>query len=113
MHRYLGLNAKTVAPFMTNNTPLSNVRFAPYRKKSSNSWENIQGGPIVLHEVTAHWMDSLVPSPNKKDVVYVHINGPGLHVYASSGCGGKKYICTPEAQCKSPTLSKGHNNSAV
>ena len=32
LHRYLGLNAKTVVPFVKNNT-LTNVRFAPYRKK--------------------------------------------------------------------------------
>ena len=53
----------------------------------------MKGGPIVLREVTAHWMDSLVPSLYQKDVVYVHF-------YAPTGRGGKKYICTPEAQCK-------------
>ena len=52
----------------------------------------IQGGAIVLREVSAHWMDSLVASPNKKDMVFMHVKGPGLHFYAPTGNGGK-YIC--------------------
>ena len=50
---------------------------------------------------TAHWMDSLIASPNKKDVVFMHVKGPGLHYYAPTGCGGMKYVCSPQAQCKS------------
>jgi len=61
----------------------------------------IQGGAIVLREVSAHWMDSLVASPNKKDMVFMHVKGPGLHFYAPTGNGGKKYMCAPEAECKS------------
>ena len=61
----------------------------------------IKGGPIVLREVTAHWMDSLIASPNKKDVVFMHVKGPGLHFYAPTGHGGKKYMCAPGAECKS------------
>ena len=38
----------------------------------------MKGGPIVVREVTAHWMDSLIASPNKKDVVFMHVKGPGL-----------------------------------
>ena len=69
---------------MRNNTPLSNVRFVPYKKNSSsNSWEKREGGPIILRELNAHWMDSLIPSPNKKDVVFVHVKGPGMHYYVS------------------------------
>ena len=61
----------------------------------------IQGGAIVLREVSAHWMDSLVASPNKKDMVFMHVKGPGLHFYAPTGNGGKKYMCAPGAECKS------------
>ena len=34
----------------------------------------IKGGPIVLREVTAHWMDSLIASPSKKDAVFMHMS---------------------------------------
>ena len=30
-----------------------------------------------------------------------HVKGPGVHSYAPSGHGGMKYMCAPEAQCKS------------
>ena len=30
-HRYLGIHARTVAPFMKNNTPLPNIQFKPYK----------------------------------------------------------------------------------
>ena len=87
---------------MRNNTPLGNVRFVPYKKNSSsNCWGKREGGLILLREVNAHWMDSLIPSPNKKDVVFVHVKGPGMHYYAPTGRGGMKYVCAPEAQCKS------------
>ena len=61
----------------------------------------IKGTPIVLHEVTAHWMDSLISSSNKKDAVFMHVKGPGLHFYAPTGYGGKKYMCAPGAKFKS------------
>ena len=61
----------------------------------------IKGGPIVVREVTAHWMYSLIPSPNQKGVVFMHAKEPGLHFYAPTGRGGKKYIWAPEAQYKS------------
>ena len=87
---------------MRNNTPLGNVRFVPYKKNSSsNCWEKREGGLILLREVNAHWMDSLIPSPNKKDVVFMHVKGPGMHYYAPTGRGGMKYVCAPGAQCKS------------
>ena len=87
---------------MRNKTPLTNVRCVPYKKNSSsNYWEKKEGGPIVVQEITAHWMDSLIASPNKKDVVFMHVKGPGLHYYAPTGRGGMKYVCTPQAQCKS------------
>ena len=53
-----------------------------------------------MREVTAHWMDSLIASPNKKDVVFMHMKGPGLHFYAPTGHGGMKYMCAPEAEWK-------------
>ena len=46
-------------------------------------------------------MDSLIVSPNKKDVVFMNKKEPGLHFYAPTGHGGKKYMCTPGAECKS------------
>ena len=46
-------------------------------------------------------MDSLVASPNEKDMVFMHVKGPGLHFYAPTGNGGKKYTCAPGAECKS------------
>ena len=61
----------------------------------------IKGGPIVVREVTSHWMDSLVASPNQKDVVRMHVKETNLHFYAPTGHEGKKYMCAPEAQCKS------------
>ena len=101
---------------MRNNTPLSNVRFVPYKKNSSsNSWEKREGGPIVVREVTAHWKDSLIASPNKKDVVFMHMKGPGLHYYAPTGRGGMKYACAPKSSVQIPStlFSKGHNNGTL
>ena len=43
----------------------------------------------------------IIASPNKKDMVFMHVKGPGLHFYAPTGNGGKKYMCAPEAKCKS------------
>ena len=60
-----------------------------------------QGGAIVLKEVNTHWSDNLIPSPNKKDLVFQHVKGPGMHVYIQQPNGGKKYVCSEGAQCKS------------
>ena len=62
-----------------------------------------QGGQIVLREVKEHWSDNLVPSPNKKDIIFQHIKGPGLHSYVEQPVpnGVKKYVCSPQAQCGS------------
>ena len=60
-----------------------------------------QGGQIVLREVNEHWSDHLVPSPNKKDIIFQHIKGPGLHSYVEQPNGVKKYVCSPQAQCGS------------
>jgi len=55
----------------------------------------------VLREVKEHWSDNLVPSPNKKDIIFQHIKGPGLHSYVEQPNGVKKYVCSPQAQCGS------------
>ena len=55
----------------------------------------------MLEEVNSHWNDNLIPSPNKKDVIFQHIKGPGLHSYVEQPNGVKKYVCSPQAQCKS------------
>ena len=60
-----------------------------------------QGGQIVLTEVNTHWSDNLVPSPNKRDLVFQHFKGPGLHSYVEQPNGVKKYVCSPQAQCRS------------
>ena len=60
-----------------------------------------QGGAIVLKEVSTHWSDNLIPSPNKKDLVFQHVKGPRMHVYIQQPNGGKKYVCSEGAQCKS------------
>ena len=51
-----------------------------------------QGGQIVLTEVNTHWSDNLVPSPNKRDLVFQHMKGPGLHSYVEQPNGVKK-VC--------------------
>ena len=55
----------------------------------------------MLREVKEHWSDNLVPSPNKKDIIFQHIKGPGLHSYVEQPNGVKKYVCSPQAQCGS------------
>ena len=59
-----------------------------------------QGGKIVLKEVNNHWSDNLIPSPNKKDIIFQHIKGPGLHSYVEQPNGEKKYVCSPQAECR-------------
>ena len=61
----------------------------------------LQGGLIVLKEVNNHWSENLIPSPNKKDLVFQHIKGAGMHLYVQQPNGGKKYVCSAEAKCKS------------
>ena len=61
----------------------------------------LQGGLIVLKEVNNHWSENLIPSPSKKDLIFQHVKGPGMHLYVEQPNGGKKYVCGPEAQCKS------------
>ena len=61
----------------------------------------VQGGLIVLKEVNNHWSDNLIPSPSKNDVVFRHVKGPGMHLYVQQPNGGKKYVCSPGAKCKS------------
>ena len=56
-----------------------------------------KGGAIVLKEVNGHWSDNLIPSPSKKDVVFQHIKGPGLHSFVEQANGVVKYLCAPEA----------------
>ena len=46
----------------------------------------------MLREVKEHWSDNLVPSPNKKDIIFQHIKGPGLHSYVEQPNGVKK-VC--------------------
>ena len=61
----------------------------------------VQGGIIVLKEVNNHWSDNLIPSPSKNDLVFQHIKGVGTHSYVQQPNGGKKYICSAQAKCKS------------
>ena len=61
----------------------------------------LQGGLIVLKEVNNHWSENLIPSPNKKDLVFQHVKGAGMHLYVQQPNGGKKYVCSAEAKCKS------------
>ena len=51
----------------------------------------LQGGLIVLKEVNNHWSENLIPSPNKKDLVFQHVKGVGMHLYVQQPNGGKKY----------------------
>ena len=60
-----------------------------------------QGGQIVLKEVNNHWSENLIPSPNKKDLIFQHIKGPGLHSYVEQPNGVKKYVCSPKATWRS------------
>ena len=55
----------------------------------------------MLTEVNTHWSDNLVPSPNKRDLVFQHMKGPGLHSYVEQPNGVNKYVCSPEATCRS------------
>ena len=104
---------------MKKNTPLSNVQFHPYEKQSicwflvvkksglkracviCDGWNFRKGGPIVVREDRANWMDLLIASPNQKNVVCMHVSDPGLRFCAPTGHGGKKYMCAPGAKCKS------------
>ena len=60
-----------------------------------------RGGGIVIKEVNSHWSDNLIPSPSKKDIIFQHVKGPGLHSYVEQPNGVKKYVCSPDAQCRS------------
>ena len=51
--------------------------------------------------MNSHWSENLVPRPNKKDLIFQHVKGPGMHLYVQQPKGGKKYVCSPEAKCKS------------
>ena len=62
---------------------------------------HFKGRAIVLKEVKGHWSDNLIPSPSKKDVVFQHIKGPGLHSFVEQANSVVKYVCAPEAECKS------------
>ena len=62
---------------------------------------DMQDGAIVLNKVNSHWSENLVPSPNKKDLIFQHVKGPGVHLYVQQPNGGKRYVCSPEAKCKS------------
>ena len=59
------------------------------------------GGEIVIKEVNSHWSDNLIPSPSKKDIIFQHVKGTGLHSYVEQPNGVKKYVCSPQAQCRS------------
>ena len=54
-------------------------------------------------EVNNHWSDNLIPSPSKKDIISQHVKGPGLHSYVNveQQNGVKKYVFSPQAQCRS------------
>ena len=54
-----------------------------------------------MKEVNNYWSDNLISSPNKKDLIFQHVKGPGLHSYVEQPNGVKKYVCSPEAQCRS------------
>ena len=40
-----------------------------------------------MKEVNNHWSDNLISSPNKKDLIFQHVKGPGLHSYVEQPNG--------------------------
>ena len=69
---------------------------------------------MVLNEVNSHWSENLAPSPNK-DLIFQHVKGPGMHLYVQQPNGGGKYVCSPEAKCKSNQrhFIKKHNHCFI
>ena len=51
----------------------------------------------ALNEVNSHWSENLVPSPNKKDLIFQHVKGPGMHLYVQQPNGGKN-MCVVQKQ---------------
>ena len=52
-----------------------------------------EGGEQMVREVDSHWMENLTASPNKKDIVTLHVKGKGLHLYVPKPAGSLKYTC--------------------
>jgi len=56
---------------------------------------------LCVREVNVYWMESLIASPNKLDIVFKHEKGKGNHFYQPMPNGGSKYMCAPHANCES------------
>ena len=60
----------------------------------------MKGGEQMVREVDSHWMENLTASPNKKDIVTLHVKGKGLHLYVPKPDGSLKYTCVENSGCK-------------
>ena len=56
----------------------------------------LQGGLIVLKEVNNHWSENVIPSPSKKDLIFQHVKGPGMHLYIEQPNGGRSMSVAPK-----------------
>ena len=126
----VSVNRNTLLPHLGNATPLENIILQPYKKESaSNDWRKrevllqlvdhflllykwfpvdlstctnvcMKGGEQMVREVDSHWMENLTASPNKKDIVTLHVKGKGLHLYVPKPDGSLKYTCVENSGCK-------------